>query len=139
LETNHLGKKIIEKLQTGIRTDELLESLLNYLEVNLELLKLDAHEGISRVLSKIAEFVVLVILGTLLLIFGSIAVALFINFFFDTKPYVGFTAVSLFYVFLLLLYYLFAKKATDENLSKVVENAVENVKFPHSNKENDEK
>jgi hypothetical protein len=130
LETKEIGKKLFERLKSDIRADELFESLLNYFEVSLELLKMDAHEGISRILSKIAEFVVVVILVTLLIIFGSIAAALFLNYFLDSAHYVGFTIVALFYFAILLFYYLIVKRKTDEKIEENVGDALEKIKIP---------
>ena len=129
METTNFGKKLFAKLQASLKTDDLLESLLNYLEVSFELIKLDTQEAISRILSKIATFIILVILVTLFVIFFSIALALGINYFLDTSSFVGFGAVAMFYLLIIAYFFGFGKKKVDNQIEEKVEETINKIQL----------
>jgi Zn-dependent protease with chaperone function len=91
----------------------MFDSLIKYLEVNLELVKLDAKETAVRIIAKMMKAVALMILGSFTLLFTSLAFAFYLDKIIGSSFY-GFFIVGLFYLLLLLIFWGFRKKITQK-------------------------
>jgi uncharacterized BrkB/YihY/UPF0761 family membrane protein len=87
----------------------MLDSLVKYLEVNLELIKLDTKETAVRIIAKMMKAIVMMILGAFTLLFISLAFAYYLDTILGSAFY-GFFVVGLFYLLLFVLFWLFRKK-----------------------------
>lgn len=87
----------------------MLDSLVKYLEVNVELIKLDAKETAVRIISKMMKAIVMMILGSFTLLFISLACAFYLDTIFGS-PFYGFFVVGLFYLLLFVVFWLGRKK-----------------------------
>jgi len=69
--------------------DKLLDTLTGYLETKLEIFKLDLKEEIASIISKIIIYLIIGLLGIIALAFTLLAVAEFLNDYFESS-YIGY-------------------------------------------------
>lgn len=91
----------------------MLDSLIKYLEVNLELVKLDAKETAVRIIAKMMKAVILMIFGSFTLLFTSLALAFYLDKVLGSEFY-GFFIVGLFYLLLLIVFWAFRRRITQK-------------------------
>ena len=85
----------------GFKLDELLKSVVGYLETRLELIKLEAKEEIAKVLSRILLFTLFMMLFAMLIIISSITLGMYLNYLLDSA-YWGMVIISGLYLFVLV-------------------------------------
>jgi hypothetical protein len=85
-----------EGIAKFLKLDSLVEHLTGYVETRIEIMKYDLKEDLSRILSKVSVFVVLLLIGMFFLFFISIAAALEIAD--HLGGFAGFGIVGLFYL-----------------------------------------
>lgn len=106
-----------------LKISKLKETFTEYIRVKFELFKLDLTEHLSNVLAQMIAYLVILIISGLMITFLSIALAHFLNSFFENEA-IGYLIVAGIYLFLLLLVFYFLKsgklKAFFE--SKLMEN-----------------
>ena len=90
------------------KLDSIIGSLSGYVESRLELYKIEIREDIGRALSKAMVFAVLGFFGFLFLIFFSIGLAHFINYFTEAS-FLGYWIVAGIYGVTFLLIIIFKK------------------------------
>ncbi len=83
-------------------------ALTEYIRVKFELFKLDLTEHLSNVLAQMIAYLVILIISGLVITFLSIALAHFLNSFFQNEA-IGYLIVSGVYLLLLLLVFYFLK------------------------------
>jgi uncharacterized membrane protein YqjE len=93
----------------GFKLDELLKSVVGYLETRLELVKLEAKEEIAKVLSRILLFTLFMMLLAMLVIISSITLGMYLNYLLDS-PYWGMVIISGLYL-LFLVFLVFTHNA----------------------------
>lgn len=104
-----------------LKLDGFVDSLTDYLETRVELLKVEMREDVAKALAKFSVFCVLAFAAIVFLLFASIALALWIG---QTHGLVfGFTIIALLYLFIaiaLLLSKKFVSKKIEKKLLKIV-------------------
>lgn len=82
---------------------DLLDDVYKYIDVRVELAKLDTEERLTRLGVLLFQLIVLAIVGSICILFLNIALAYYLNTlpFFQPRPYLGFLAVAGLQVFLL--------------------------------------
>jgi hypothetical protein len=84
------------------------KDIREYLEIKLDLLKLNLAESLSRIITSVASVVIICFLLSLILLFASFAAGYFIASRLNSNE-LGFLCVAGFY-FLLLLFFLLLRK-----------------------------
>lgn len=109
-----------------LKISKLKETFTEYIKVKFELFKLDLTEHLSNVLAQLIAYLVILIISALVITFLSIALAHFINSYFQHTA-IGYLIVAgIYLVFLLLVFYLlksgklkaFFESQLSENISK---------------------
>ncbi len=85
---------------------KLITNVIGFIETKIDLFKLDLKEDMSRVLGKIIGFILMTFLFFLTIIILSFALAAYLNEAWQSN-YLGFGAVGLGYIILILLIYFF--------------------------------
>ena len=85
---------------------KLIANVIGFIETKIDLFKLDLKEDISSVLGKIIGFILMTFLFFLTIIILSFALAGYLNQTWESN-YLGFGAVGLGYLIILLVIYLF--------------------------------
>ena len=115
-----------------LKISKLKETFTDYIKVKFELFKLDLTEHLSNVLAQMIAYIVILIISSLVITFLSIALAQFINTYFEYSA-IGYLIVAGLYLLLLILvFYLlksgklkaFFESKLSENISK--KNTIEN-------------
>lgn len=88
--------------------NKLKEALLGYIEVKLELFKLDMAEHLSKILAQLVAYLVIIVFLGLVILFLSIASALYLNEILQSS-HLGFILVSAFYTVLLICVFILLK------------------------------
>lgn len=83
---------------------KIIEAVTGYIETKVELLKLDAKEEMTVLISKLFVVMLLALFFTMVLIFISVGAALFINFW-SGNSYIGFFIIGLLYALLATILY----------------------------------
>lgn len=106
-----------------LKISKLKETFTEYIRIKFELFKLDLTEHLSNVLAQMIAYLVILVISGLMITFLSIALAHFINSYFE-HPAIGYLIVAAIYLLFLLLVFYFLKsgklKAFFE--SKLMEN-----------------
>ena len=97
---------------------ELLTDLKEYLNTRYELVVLKTIDKSSKVVSGISLYFIIFIIGIFLMLFSSIALALFLSEYY-ASIYKGFLAVSIVYFSLLILVLLF-KSAIKRKITNIM-------------------
>jgi uncharacterized membrane protein YqjE len=100
---------ILETLAKFLKLDGLVENLTGYVEARVKLLKLEVREEVARVVTQGLLLAVFMLIAFLMLVFISIAVALFINQY-TAHSYVGFLTVAGLYLLVFILTFSFRKQ-----------------------------
>lgn len=87
----------------------MLDNLVKYLEVNIELIKLDTKETAVRIIAKMMKAIVMMILGSFTLLFISLALAFYLDSLLGSAFH-GFFIIGLFYLLLLVGFWLSRKR-----------------------------
>jgi cytosine/uracil/thiamine/allantoin permease len=98
-----------------LKLDTLIGNLTGYVEVRLELLKLEVKEDLARGLAKAAVFMAIGVVSLLFIFLISMAIAYKIGE--EIGIFGGFAIVAVFYVFVALLLWLF-RNAIGEKIEK---------------------
>jgi hypothetical protein len=77
----------------------MLDQLIRFLEINIELVKIEVKNTVSQLLAEFVKLVVGLFFLAMLLVFGSIALALYLGELLSNQP-VGFLLISVLYVLL---------------------------------------
>jgi len=107
------------------------KDIQEYLEVQLDLIRLHTAESLSRVFSKIAIFAITGFLLLLILIFFSLAAGFYLGEIMGSE-FIGFLIVSGFYLVVLIAFLLLRKKLVERPIIKAM------VKIMFPNQANDE-
>ena len=91
----------------------MLDKLIKYVEINIELFKLDLKEGIVRVIAKIIRFMLTLILLSFMLLFVSLGLALYLNQALQSQFY-GFMLVGGAYAVLFVVFWLMRYKVIEK-------------------------
>ncbi len=102
------------------------KDIQEYLEVQLDLIRLHAAESLSRVFTKIATFAIIGFLLLLILIFFSLTAGFYLGEVMGSD-YNGFLIVSGFYLVLLIVFLLLRKKLIERPIIK----AMVRIMFPN--------
>jgi uncharacterized membrane protein YqjE len=78
------------------RVERLIQNLIGFLETRLELFKLEVKEEAIKLLSRVLLFVFLLLALTMLIIMGSFALGMYLNYVLESA-YLGFLLVTLGY------------------------------------------
>jgi uncharacterized membrane protein len=92
-----------------MKEHSLIESLTGYVETNIQLVKLEIRDSVSRVLLKLINIFILCILGFFVWIFLALAAAYYLNFLNAWPTHQGFGVVGLAHIFFLFLFWLFRR------------------------------
>jgi len=95
------------------------KDIQEYIEVRLDLLKLQAAEKISKIISNTAVAIILILLLSLILFFLSFAAGYFMASVLNSNV-LGFLCVAGFYLLLMLIILIFRKKIIDRPVIKSV-------------------
>jgi len=95
------------------------KDIQEYIEVRLDLLKLQAAEKISKIISNTAVAIILILLLSLILFFLSFAAGYFMASVLNSNVR-GFLCVAGFYLLLMLIILIFRKKIIDRPVIKSV-------------------
>ncbi|MEO9965173.1 MAG: phage holin family protein [Reichenbachiella sp.] len=88
------------------KISKLKETITDYIRVRIELFKLDLTEHLSNVLAQMIAYIIILIISGLVVTFLSIALANFLNAYFEGDS-IGYLIVAgLYFVLLLIVYYL---------------------------------
>jgi len=107
--------------------NKISKEALEYLEIQLDLIKVHAVESLSGLFTKIATVLVTSILLAMLIIFVSIAAGYYFAEILDSYP-LGFLIVGAFYFLLLTLFLLFGKRIVEKSIIR----AMLRIVFPKS-------
>jgi len=99
--------------------ENIKKDIQEYIEVKLDLIKLQAAENISRIISNVAVVSIIILLSSLVLLFLSFAAGYFFAKLLDSNE-LGFLCVSGFYLLLALIIILFRKSIIDRPVIKSV-------------------
>lgn len=91
-----------------LKIGELIENLTGFVKVKIELLKLEILEEVSKGIANLFALVVTLMLGMLVVGFGSITLAIFLNNQFNSE-YLGFVAITGFYLLILVVTLIMTK------------------------------
>lgn len=108
------------------------KDIQEYLEVQLDLIRLHTAESLSRVFTRIANFAIIGFILLLILIFFSLAAGFYLGEVLESES-VGFLIVSGFYVLVLIVFFIFRKSIVERPIIKAM------VKIMFPNLRNDEK
>lgn len=103
------------------------KDIREYIEIKLDLLKLQTAESISKVVSGAAVGVILILLLSLILFFLSFAAGYFLASLLNSNE-LGFLCVAGFYLLLLVIILIFRKKIIDRPVIR----SVVKVFFPNT-------
>jgi Zn-dependent protease with chaperone function len=90
----------------------MLDNIIKYIEVNLEIAKLEAKEVMVRLIAKMMKAVLMIILGSFTILFVSLAFAFYLDTLLGSAFY-GFFIIGLFYLSLFFIFWLLRKKITN--------------------------
>jgi len=111
------------KIAGLLKADQLLDDLLEYVDVSLDLVRLDVRESLGNAIGMVIQVVVSLVLVSLIVIFASFAAAYYLNVVLRSG-YLGFVLVTAFYSLLFLGYFAFFKapiqRKIKEGLSKSI-------------------
>lgn len=89
-----------------LNISKLKETFAEYIRVKLELFKLDLTEHLSNVLAQMIAYLVILVISGLMVTFLSIALAHFLNTFFENEATGYLIVAGIYFVFLLLVFFL---------------------------------
>lgn len=106
------------------QVDELITMLKDYVETRLELTKLQFTDKAGGVAGNSTAFIIILLFGLLVIMFGSLAMAIVISEHFG-KGYIGFLLVAIFYLVIGSVIYFFrdkliSKPVTDTFINKIL-------------------
>lgn len=101
-------EKIKEAIFKFLRLENLIENLTGYVEARVALIKIEIREEVVKVLSRGVILVFIIFLGSLFLLFLSLAGAHYLNMLFNNS-YAGFLVISLAYGVLFALVMILRK------------------------------
>lgn len=93
------------------------KEIQEYIEARLDLIKLQAAENISRMISNTAVIIILGLLSSLILIFLSFSAGYYLSSLLNSNV-LGFLCVAGFYLLMLLIILLFRKKIIERPVIK---------------------
>ena len=99
--------------------EDIKKDIQEYIEVKLDMFKLQSAENISRVISNVAVAAIMVLLASLILLFLSFAAGYFMASVLNSNE-LGFLCVAGFYLLLLLIILIFRKRIIDRPVIKSV-------------------
>lgn len=105
--------------------EHIKKDLQEYIELKLDLLKLQAAENVSRIISGVVVGAIIAIFAALILFFLSFAAGFFLASILNSTE-LGFLCVAGFYLLLVLILLLFRKKIIDRPVIR----SVINIFFP---------
>lgn len=106
-----------------LKLSKIKETFSEYIRVKFELFKLDLTEHVANILAQMIAYVVILLISGLLITFLSIALANFLNSFFEGDS-IGYLIVAGMYLLLLLLVFYLLKSGKLKSFfeSKLIEN-----------------
>ena len=107
---------LIDSISKLLKIDGLIESVKKYVEIRIELLKIEIQEDISKAISHGLVFLLIGAGFTLFIFFISMSVAMLLSEY--VGYFGGFAIVAGFYLLLVILIFLFREKL----IAKVEEN-----------------
>lgn len=110
----------------------LKKDIQEYLEVRMDLIKLNMAENISRIVSNATSIAIIGFLLFFILLFLSFAAGFYMANTFNSNV-IGFLSVAFFYFVLLLIFFLFRKQIIERPIIKAI------VSLFFSNRTKDEK
>lgn len=96
------------KILKLLKLDKLFETLMGYIETQIEIVKLDIKEQAEKSIQDLIQALVILLIGGIFLVFFSMAIAIGLNILLESKI-LGYLTVSI--VYLVLLVYI----ALDKN------------------------
>lgn len=117
-------EKLKEILLRFFKLDSIVGHLTGYVETRIALIKMEVREEVANALSRGLIILIMFLIAFLFLIFLSIAVAEYLNFFLEGE-HMGFALVAGFYGLVLLLMIIFRKallKAFEKQFVGLVKN-----------------
>ncbi|TAD98772.1 MAG: hypothetical protein EAZ97_10430 [Bacteroidetes bacterium] len=112
----------------------LLESLSGFIEANLQLVKLEVKDGVSKLVVALVTFIMALFCLTIVLLFANISLSFFISQYFKWGYAAGFGVVALLNLSLFLLFLLLRKRFKFAVESKVDKALPMNIKLLEENK-----
>jgi hypothetical protein len=97
--------------------DKIKKDLEEYINLQLDSIKLHSAESVSKILTKTAKLVVIGYLLLFILLFASVATGFYIASIFGSDA-LGFLIITLFYLLLLVVFIMFRKKIVDRPIIK---------------------
>jgi hypothetical protein len=99
----------MEKTRIADNISEVVDASKTYIEANLKLFKLTLLERLSKVVSLIISTTLVMLVGTMFLLFLSLSAAMFIGSMLDSRT-LGFLIMALF--FLIIMLFLWFRRKT---------------------------
>jgi hypothetical protein len=99
----------MEKTRIADNISEVVDASKTYIEANLKLFKLTLLERLSKVVSLIISSTLVMLVGTMFLLFLSLSAAMFIGSLLDSRT-LGFLIMALF--FLIIMLFLWFRRKT---------------------------
>lgn len=99
--------------------EKIRKDLQEYVEVRLDLIRLQTAESIARMMSDTAKIVVVGYILFFILLFLSMAAGYLFAELFDSYT-MGFLSVALFYLIVLILFLIFREKIIDRPIIKAI-------------------
>lgn len=99
--------------------EDIKKDVQEYIEVKLDMLKLQSAENISRVISTVAVAAIMIVLVSLILFFLSFAAGYFMASVLNSNE-LGFLCVAGFYAILILIVLIFRKKIIERPVIRSV-------------------
>ena len=96
---------LAEKLNLG----KVVDSLVNYFDLQLELVKLQVKEQLVEVLTAFVILIMVISMGLFIVLFVSIGVGILLNSYFESN-FLGFLLVAIFFLILCVLTLVFRNK-----------------------------
>ena len=90
------------KILKLLKLDKLFETLMKYIETQIELIKLDIKEQAEKSIQNIIQVLFIILAGSVFLVFFSICIAIGLNELFKSNI-LGYLCVSLVYLVILLI------------------------------------
>jgi hypothetical protein len=111
------GPEFIEERKELI--EDLFEKAEDYVQTNIELIKLKAVDRVSEIVSSVVAYVAVIVFGFFCLVMFNIAIALWIGYALDNNLY-GFLIVAGFYGLLTLMVYASRKSIIKKPVSNSI-------------------
>lgn len=89
-------------LNKMFKIDGLLDNAKGYIDAKIQMIKLEAQEKISKIVSTLLVIILVLFMSMMVLLFFTLALANYLNSLFDSS-YIGFVILGLFFLLMVVL------------------------------------